>query len=133
MKMTEAEKWEAEEAKLPNVERVARSARYDTRKRALVLVLATGAELSIPIASIPKLAKATAAELSEVELEPDGTGLHWETLDADFHVVGLVREATGQADVYRRAGAVKSAAKTAAVRENGKKGGRPRKAPVHAA
>jgi hypothetical protein len=128
MKMTEAEKWQAGEERLPNVERSATAARYDGGRHALVLVLRSGAELAIPIASIAALAKASPEQLSGVALESDGMDLRWDELDVDLLVVGLVRDATGEAAAYRNVGRAKTPAKTAAARANGAKGGRPRKA-----
>ena len=37
-----------------------------------------------------KLAKATDKQLSNVELICDGTGLHWEELDEDLSVSGIL-------------------------------------------
>jgi hypothetical protein len=54
-------------------------------------------------------------------------------LDVDISVVGLLRDLAGSlgctaaAELGRRGGSVRSAQKTAAVRANGAKGGRPRK------
>lgn len=60
-----------------------------------------------------------------------GHGLHWEALDADFTVPGLLMGLFGTRawmarEQARLAGATTSAAKALAARENGKKGGRPR-------
>jgi hypothetical protein len=58
-----------------------------------------------------------------------GFGLHWETLDVDFSVAGLVNGIFGTAKwMAARAGRAISPAKAAAARANGAKGGRPRKA-----
>jgi hypothetical protein len=66
---------------------------------------------------------------SQTRLPCDGTaGLHWEALDADFRVSGLLAGVFGtKAYMARRAGQAKSPAKSAAARANGTKGGRPRK------
>jgi hypothetical protein len=36
------------------------------------------------------LAKANSEQLAEVELIYDGTGLHWESLDEDLSIVGIL-------------------------------------------
>lgn len=91
-----------------------------------MLTLQSGAELAIPITTIRPLADATEDELAEVALEPDGLGLRWETLDVDLLVVGIVREATGEAATYRNVGRARTPAKAASARANGMNGGRPR-------
>ena len=57
-----------------------------------------------------------------------GYGLHWEVLDVDFRVSGLLAGVLGtKAYMARRAGQATSPAKSAAARANGAKGDRPRK------
>jgi predicted butyrate kinase (DUF1464 family) len=57
--------------------------------------------------------------------------LHWEDLDADLSVPGLLLSSIGRSErlseLARLAGRAKSPAKAAAARANGAKGGRPRK------
>jgi hypothetical protein len=71
---------------------------------------------------------ATPEQLAEVEPVEDGYGLHWEELDADIAVPGLLLHLLNVKAWYAKwLGGAKSEAKAAAARENGKKGGRPRK------
>ena len=57
-----------------------------------------------------------------------GYGLHWEGLDVDLSLSGLMAGILGtKAYMARRAGKATLAAKTAAARGNGAKGGRQRK------
>lgn len=57
-----------------------------------------------------------------------GFGLHWETLDVDYTVPGLMNGVFGTARwMAARAGQARSSAKAEASRENGQKGGRPTK------
>jgi hypothetical protein len=71
---------------------------------------------------------ATDEQLAQVEILGTGYGLHWEALDADLSVPGLLMGLIGtKAYMARQAGRVTSAAKTAAARQNGAKGGRPPK------
>lgn len=55
-------------------------------------------------------------------------GLHWEALDVDLSIPGLLTGLFGtKAYMARQAGRTKFPAKAAAARANGLKGGRPRK------
>lgn len=108
------------------------AARYDARKKQVVVELANGASFSFPPQLAQGLADARAADLAVIELTPLGTGLHWPRLDADLTVEGLLVGVFGSRAWMRqhaaRAGRATSEAKTAAARANGAKGGRPRKA-----
>jgi hypothetical protein len=111
--------------------RRATSARYDRPTGRVVMELSNGYLFGFPISSIPELSKATAKQLAEVELFPGGDVLHWEELDADLSVPGLLMSSLGRkeklSELARVAGKAKSPAKAAASRTNGAKGGRPRK------
>jgi hypothetical protein len=107
----------------------AAAARYDAQQGQIIVKLTNGCTFSFP----PKLAQgletATDEELAQVEILGAGYGLHWESLDADFSVPGLLSGLFGTAAyMARRAGGAKTPAKAAAARANGAKGGRPRKA-----
>jgi hypothetical protein len=108
----------------------ARSAHYDRKQRRIVVELMNGCTFMFPPTVVQGLETASADELSEVEVTPQGFGLHWEKLDADFTVAGLLAGIFGtkawMSEMGRRGGTVRSEAKAAAVRENGRKGGRPR-------
>jgi hypothetical protein len=58
--------------------------------RYICLKLKNDAEYRFPAANNKKLAKATDKQLSDVELICDGTGLHWEELDEDLSVSGIL-------------------------------------------
>lgn len=109
-------------------------ARYDKNAKCIVVTLTTGVLVSFPPRLLQGLAGASSADLSEVAVSPRGTSLHWEQLDADFSVSGLIAGVFGtrawMADVGRKGGSVSSVAKAAAARANGQKGGRPRKIAV---
>jgi Protein of unknown function (DUF2442) len=47
-----------------------------------------GRTLGVPLAWFPRLLRATPAEREQVELSRDG--LHWETIDEDISVAGLL-------------------------------------------
>jgi hypothetical protein len=105
------------------------SARYDARSERIVVELTSGATFAFPPRLVEGLANAAPAHLAEVELLGDGEALHWETLDVDYSVAGLVNGIFGTARwMAARAGRATSPAKAEAARANGAKGGRPRKA-----
>ncbi len=107
-------------------------ARYDRRVSRVVIALDNGLELAFPPRLAHGLEHATPAELANIEISPLGTGLHWPDLDADLYVPGLLAGVFGSkrwmaAQLGAAGGRARSAAKTAVMRENGRKGGRPRK------
>nr|WP_244639422.1 DUF2442 domain-containing protein [Aureimonas endophytica] len=106
------------------------AARYDAASGRIVIDFANGSSFMVPARSLQGLEDASDAELAEVEIQGE-TGLHWETLDADFTIKGLMAGIFGTArfmEAARRGGQSRPPAKVAASRENGRKGGRPRKA-----
>lgn len=105
------------------------SARYDAKSERIVVELTSGATFAFPPRLVEGLADAAPAHLAEVELLGDGEALHWEKLDVDYSVAGLVNGIFGTARwMAARAGRATSPAKAEAARANGAKGGRPWKA-----
>lgn len=105
------------------------AARYDRARGSIVVDLANGASFSFPPRLAQGLDEASDDDLADMVLLGDGYGLHWEKLDVDLSVPGLMAGIFGtRAYMARRAGQQKSAAKAAAARANGARGGRPRKA-----
>lgn len=106
----------------------AASARYDRQLDRVIVDSTNGCTFAFPPRITQGLETATADQLAEVEILGLGYGLHWEALDVDFSLPGLMAGILGtQAYMARRAGQGTSAAKAAAARANGAKGGRPRK------
>jgi len=110
----------------------ARIARYDRRTGRVHVELTNGCTFAFPARNAQGLEHASDTELAQVEILGLGLGLHWERLDVDLSVPGLLAGLFGTKaymDRQRaaRAGAAKSPAKAAAARRNGAKGGRPRK------
>jgi len=56
----------------------------------LWVLLADGRQLSVPLSYFPRLLNATAAARRACTVSGGGTGLHWEALDEDISVVGLL-------------------------------------------
>lgn len=108
------------------------SARYDRRRRRVVVHLSTGIEIAFPTELAEGLAGASPDDLAEIEISPSGLGLHWARLDADLYVPALLRGVLGSrswmaAHLGAAGGRSRSPAKAKAARENGRKGGRPRR------
>lgn len=102
--------------------------RYDKRNSRIIVDLTNGCTFAFPPRMAQGLEIATDEDLAAVEILGAGYGLHWEALDVDLSIPGLLAGLFGtKAYMARRAGQTKSSAKAAAARENGRKGGRPRK------
>jgi len=71
------------------------AASFDTENRLLIVVLSTGQRLAIPQEDLQHLADVSPAEAAEVTIEMLGMGLHWENLDLDFSVEGLLEGRRG--------------------------------------
>lgn len=109
------------------------AARYDAGRGRVVVTLSTGIELGMLPRDAEGLAGASTADLRVIEVDAMGLGIHFPQLDADLYVPALLEGVLGsQSWMAARLGAAggraRSPAKTAAARENGRRGGRPRKA-----
>ena len=106
----------------------AAAVRYDREAGRIVVDLANGCTFCFPPHLAQGLETATETELAEVKILGAGYGLHWERLDVDLSVPGLLAGLFGtRAFMAQHAGRTTSPAKAAAARANGAKGGRPRK------
>ena len=95
-------------------------------------MLHNGVELAVPDGLVEGLADAAPDDLADIEVTPAGLGLHWPKLDADVYVPALMQGVFGTrrwmaALLGAAGGKASTKAKAAAARENGRKGGRPRK------
>jgi len=114
---------------------VAVAVRYDRRRDRVVASLNNGLELAFPPRIAQGLEHALPADLADIELSPSGLGIHFPKLDAHLYLPALLQGVFGSkawmaAQLGAVGGRARSAAKTAAARVNGKRGGRPRKVAV---
>lgn len=72
------------------VEGQPRAVRVWTEDRMVMFELADGRVFGFPASKFERLAKASDAELSTVEIQADGYSLRWEALDEDISVPGMV-------------------------------------------
>jgi len=118
-------RWDEERAGRP----VPVSVRFDRSSERVIVEFENGAAFVFPARALQGLKDATPEELSEVELLGE-TGLHWDSRDVDYTIAGLMKGIFGSKafmEGQQKGGQSRSAAKVAASRINGAKGGRPRK------
>ena len=114
-------------AKLPTA---LSSAELDDARKLVRLRFRSGLELAIPVAAIDEVAHLPLARLRDVRADLLGEGLIFDEAGVAIYVPGLIRDLFSDAfarALGKRGGSSLTAAKAAAVRKNGPKGGRPRK------
>ncbi len=110
----------------------AQSAHYDAGRNRVIVRLTTGVEIGFAPRDVEGLQHASADDLKAIEVEAFGLGIHFPRLDAGLYVPALLEGVLGSknwmaAQLGAAGGRTRSMAKAAASRENGKRGGRPRK------
>lgn len=106
-----------------------KSVHFEPASGRIVVNFQNGSAFIVPARLLQGLEEASDNDLADVSLAGE-TGLHWERLDVDYTIDGLMRGLFGTAgfmDAARRGGLSRSDAKVAASRANGTRGGRPRK------
>lgn len=100
----------------------------------LAITLASGVTVQLPIRLLPALRRVSDDTRLGVIVSPGGTGLRWDSIDADYELSGLLVAAiwpkprAAMRVMGQAGGRATSDAKARAARANGAKGGRPRKA-----
>jgi Protein of unknown function (DUF2442) len=67
---------------------IARGLRFERER--MVVTLADGREVSVPLDWYPRLMHATAEQRDRWELIGVGEGIHWPDLDEDLPVIGIL-------------------------------------------
>ena len=102
--------------------------RYDQRRDRIIVDLSNGCFFAFPPRLGQGLENATGDQLADVTILGVGYALHWSDLDVDLSIQGLLAGIFGtRSHMARLAGQTTSPAKAQAARNNGAKGGRPRK------
>jgi hypothetical protein len=118
--------------KAQSTEPRALAAQYDSARRQIIVTLRSGVTVGIPVDAIDEVAGADGRQLARVALTPIGDALHWDELDVDISLPGLLQDALGASlggsILGKVGGSAKSPAKAASSKLNGTKGGRPRRA-----
>ena len=105
-------------------------ASYAPSRDVVSLHLSTGALVEIPRAAIEELRNLDVSELRTLKADNAGMTLSQRDLDIDIFLPGLLAEAFAlnvSAMLGKKGGAKTSAAKQRASKENGRRGGRPKK------
>lgn len=108
--------------------------RYLPALEAIAVVFADRTAILLPIDNYPEFTTLSTAELGRLEIGYAGSALCLEERDLHVSIAGLVAASPSLMKLAMtvaaaRNGSRSSEAKVLAVRENGKKGGRPRKLP----
>jgi hypothetical protein len=67
-----------------------RAVRVQVTREALVVDLVDGRSVSVPLVWYPRLLQASVEERQQFRLIGGGEGIHWELLDEDISVEGIV-------------------------------------------
>ncbi len=115
------------------IEPYAVAAEYDPSRRMIVVGLNNGTEVRFPADKLQGLTGAKAEELADIEVSPASFDLHFPKLDADFSLPALLDGVFGSrkwmaALLGAKGGKPASKRKVLAARNNGRLGGRRKKA-----
>jgi hypothetical protein len=113
------------------------AARYRRSSGKLEVEYDNGISIGVPVTMIQDIATLpeapTAAALAKIEVSGSGRYIDFPKIDASIYGPAFLQGVFGtkawMGQLARTMGASKSPAKAAAARENGRKGGRPRKSP----
>lgn len=118
---------EAREA--DRIEPRASTVAYDSQKGLVLVELRNGFAFGFSPERVPGLDGTSAKQLAAVDVSPSGDGLRWDDLDVHVSLTGLMVDAMNLKEwAPRIMGQIRSKSKARAARQNGLKGGRPRKA-----
>ena len=97
-----------------------------------IVRLSNGERLVLQRELLEGLESGNRRQLANVEITPQGSGLHWPDLDVDLYVPNLRRHVYGtkqwMSRIGKLGGGARTKSKAEASRINGRSGGRPKKA-----
>lgn len=101
-------------------------------QKSLLIGFADQCAIALPVKNYPELAQLSIEDLERLELGFGGSALCLEVRDVHISIAGLISASAPLMEmaatmIAARNGSRSSSAKAAAARENGAKGGRPRK------
>lgn len=110
----------------------ARASSVSYEDKRISIGFSDGSRVSLPVAGLPEFEGFSMEDFQQLEVGFGGKALCCEPRDLDVSITGLIATSQPLMDlaaslVASRNGRKSSAAKAAAARANGKKGGRPRK------
>ena len=73
----------------PNID--PRAVEVDVTEDELIVVLADGRRIAVPLTWFPRLLAASPEDRAKFEILGGGTGIHWPEIDEDLSVDGLLR------------------------------------------
>jgi Protein of unknown function (DUF2442) len=115
---------------LASAEPYAESVEFECQSAQFTIRLSNGVYFIFPSSLIQEIVEASPNDLADVHLSANGNSIHWDKLDVDFSISGLIARILGSkislAELGRQGGKQTSIAKAEAAKQNGKKGGRPR-------
>ncbi|MGD0267618.1 MAG: DUF2442 domain-containing protein [Candidatus Sulfotelmatobacter sp.] len=109
------------------------SVEYDRESGRVVIHLSSRLDVSFSPHDAQGLEDAKPSQLEEIEISPSGLGIRFPKLDVDLYLPSLLEGFLGSrrwmaSRLGRVGGMSRSAAKRAASKANGRRGGRPKKA-----
>lgn len=108
-------------------EYTAEDLRYVVTRDCFVIAMQSGVIVSVPRSSIDEFSAVSSENLKRVRIGMGGDVIELADLDIHISMPGLLRDLLGLNAGQRNGGRSRSAAKAAAARENGARGGRPAK------
>ena len=109
------------------IEPRANAVMYDPGRELILVELRSGHVFGFPPGFVAGLRGAGEEQLWQGRISPSGDGLHWDDLEVNVSLTGLVAQALNLREwAPRIMGQMRSEAKARAARRNGMKGGRPR-------
>ncbi len=112
---------------------VAISTHYDASNGRIMIDLSSGVQIGFIAKTFQGLESAKIEDFDTISITPSGRGIYVENLDVDIYIPSLLQGILGSkkwmaSQMGKMGGKVTSLAKSKSSKENGKLGGRPRKA-----